>query len=49
MTIETIPPLWMRDLVSAADYDSWPEARCNGIEIMDAMVVVRPRPSKRHN
>jgi Uma2 family endonuclease len=49
MTTETIPPFWMHDLVSAADYDSWPEERCDGIEIMDGMVVVSPRPSKRHN
>ncbi|WP_242440546.1 Uma2 family endonuclease [Streptomyces sp. CB02923] len=39
----------MHTRISAAQYDSWPEAQCAGIEIVDGMAVVRPSESKRHN
>ncbi|WP_438947956.1 Uma2 family endonuclease [Streptomyces durbertensis] len=39
----------MREHVTTERYDSWPETRCAGIEIVDGLVVVRPGASKRHN
>jgi Uma2 family endonuclease len=39
----------MHEQVSAAQYDSWTEAQCAGVEIVDGMVVVSPSASKRHN
>jgi Uma2 family endonuclease len=35
--------------VTAEEYDTWPEERSAGIEIVDGMVVMSPSPSKRHN
>jgi Uma2 family endonuclease len=49
MTTETTPPFWMHELVTAEQYDSWPDDQCNSIEIMDGMVVMSPSPSDRHN
>jgi Uma2 family endonuclease len=49
MTTETTPPFWMHELVTAEQYDSWPEDQCSGIEIMDGMVVMSPRATIRHN
>jgi len=49
VTTEMIPPIWMHELVTADDYDSWSEERSRGIEIMDGMVVMSPSPSARHN
>jgi Uma2 family endonuclease len=49
MTIEATTPLWMHEQVTAEDYDSWSEERCQDIEIMDGMVVMSPSPSARHN
>ncbi|MFB7877283.1 Uma2 family endonuclease [Nocardia sp. NPDC056064] len=49
MTAETAPPAWMREQITAAEYDSWSEEQCAGIEIVDGMVVVSPSASKRHN
>ncbi|MGW8944674.1 Uma2 family endonuclease [Streptomyces koyangensis] len=42
-------PAWMHTQISAERYDSWSEEQCAGIEIVDGMVVVSPRASKRHN
>jgi len=44
-----IAPEWMHSQVTAAEYESWTEEQCAGIEIVDGMVVVSPSPSKRHN
>lgn len=46
---ETAAPAWMREQITAEQYDSWSEEQCAGIEIVDGMVVVSPRASKRHN
>jgi Uma2 family endonuclease len=39
----------MHSQITAAEYDSWSEEQCAGIEIVDGMVVVSPSASKRHN
>lgn len=39
----------MHHQVTAEQYDSWSEEQCEGIEIVDGMVVVSPSASKRHN
>ncbi|TLF82523.1 Uma2 family endonuclease [Nocardia cyriacigeorgica] len=49
MTVETRIPAWMRQQITAAEYDSWSEEQCAGIEIVDGMVVASPSASKRHN
>lgn len=49
MTAETAPPAWMHEQITAEVYDSWSGEQCAGIEIVDGMVVVSPRASKRHN
>ncbi|MGW4650546.1 hypothetical protein [Kitasatospora sp. NPDC004289] len=35
--------------ITAGQYDSWPEEKCTGIEIVDGMAVVSPSAAKRHN
>ena len=47
--MEMIAPAWMHHQVTAEQYDSWSEEQCEGIEIVDGMVVVSPSASKRHN
>ncbi|MGW2368814.1 Uma2 family endonuclease [Streptomyces sp. NPDC001667] len=49
MTAGTVAPAWMHEQVTAEQYGSWPEEQCAGIEIVDGMVIARPRASKRHN
>jgi Uma2 family endonuclease len=49
MSAEAIAPQWMHNLVTAEQYDSWSADQCAGIEIVDAMIVVSPSASKRHN
>jgi Uma2 family endonuclease len=49
MGVEMIAPEWMHSQISAAEYESWSEEQCAGIEIVDGMVVVSPGASKRHN
>ncbi|MBF6350758.1 MULTISPECIES: Uma2 family endonuclease [Nocardia] len=49
MSVESITPAWMHQQITAAEYDSWSEEQCAGIEVVDGMVVVRPSASKRHN
>jgi Uma2 family endonuclease len=44
-----IAPAWMHHQVTAEQYDSWSEEQCEGIEIVDGMVVVSPSASKRDN
>ncbi|NEE42965.1 Uma2 family endonuclease, partial [Streptomyces sp. SID7982] len=44
-----VAPAWMHTQISAEQYDCWSEEQCAGIEIVDGIVVVSPRPSKRHN
>lgn len=39
----------MREVVTAEQYGSWSAERCSDIEIVDGMIVLKPRPSKRHN
>jgi Uma2 family endonuclease len=39
----------MHSQITAAEYESWSEEQCAGIEIVDGMVVVSPSASKRHN
>ncbi|WP_328439400.1 Uma2 family endonuclease [Nocardia puris] len=49
MTVEIVTPAWMHQQITAAEYDSWSEEQCAGIEIVDGMVVVSPSASKQHN
>ncbi|MGQ4596834.1 Uma2 family endonuclease [Nocardia sp. R6R-6] len=49
MTVEAVTPAWMHQQITAAEYNSWSEEQCAGIEIVDGMVVVSPSASKRHN
>jgi Uma2 family endonuclease len=49
MSVDMIAPEWMHSQITAAEYDSWSEEQCEGIEIVDGMVVVSPSASKRHN
>ncbi|WP_327148247.1 Uma2 family endonuclease [Nocardia sp. NBC_01329] len=49
MAIETIAPAWMHEQITTAEYESWSDEQCAGIEIVDGMVVVSPSASKRHN
>lgn len=49
MTIEAVTPAWMHRQITAAEYDSWTEEQCAGVEIVDGMVVVSPSATKRHN
>jgi hypothetical protein len=49
MSMEMVAPAWMHTQITAAEYDSWTEEQCAGIEIVDGMVVVSPSASKRHN
>lgn len=49
MSVESITPAWMHQQITAAEYDSWSEEQCAGIEVVDGMVVVSPSASKRHN
>ena len=49
MTVEMVAPAWMLQQVTAEQYAAWTEEQCAGIEIVDGMVVVSPRASKRHN
>jgi Uma2 family endonuclease len=49
MSMEMVAPEWMHEQITAAEYDSWTEEQCAGIEIVDGMVVVSPSASKRHN
>ena len=49
MSTEMIAPEWMHSQITAAEYESWSEEQCAGIEIVDGMVVVSPSASKRHN
>lgn len=48
MSVGTTVPSWMHAQVTAEEYDSWPEEQCTGIEIVDGMVAVMPRPTTRH-
>ncbi len=49
MSVDMIAPEWMHSQITAAEYESWSEEQCAGIEIVDGMIVVSPRASKRHN
>jgi Uma2 family endonuclease len=49
VSADAIAPLWMHELVTAQEYDSWSAEQCAGIEIMDGMIVVSPSASKRYN
>ncbi|MFI1463334.1 Uma2 family endonuclease [Nocardia carnea] len=49
MSVESITPAWMHQQITAAEYDSWSEEQCAGIEVVDGMVLVSPSASKRHN
>jgi Uma2 family endonuclease len=49
MTVDPITPGWMRQQITAEQYDSWSAEQCAGIEIVDGMVVVTPSASVRHN
>lgn len=49
MTMQMVAPEWMHTQITAAEYDSWTEEQCAGIEIVDGMVVVSPSAPKRHN
>ncbi|MEU9397585.1 Uma2 family endonuclease [Streptomyces sp. NPDC048324] len=49
MPAEMVAPAWMHEQITAEEYDSWSHEQCAGIEIVDGMVVVSPRASKRHN
>jgi len=49
MSVEMIAPEWMHSQITVAEYESWSQEQCAGIEIVDGMVVVSPSASKRHN
>ena len=49
MSVDMIAPEWMHSQITAAEYETWSEEQCAGIEIVDGMVVVGPSASKRHN
>ena len=49
MSVDMIAPQWMHSQITAAEYESWSEEQCAGVEIVDGMVVVSPSASKRHN
>ena len=49
MSVDMIAPAWMHSQITAAEYESWSQEQCAGIEIVDGMVVVSPSASKRHN
>ena len=49
MSADMIAPQWMHSQITTAEYESWSEEQCTGIEIVDGMVVVSPSASKRHN
>jgi Uma2 family endonuclease len=49
MSVDMITPEWMHSQITSAEYESWSEEQCAGVEIVDGMVVVSPNPSKRHN
>lgn len=49
MTAEMIAPEWMHRQITSEEYESWTEEQCAGIEIVDGMVVVSPKASRRHN
>lgn len=49
MSVDMTAPEWMHSQITAAEYESWSEEQCAGIEIVDGMVVVSPSASKRHN
>jgi hypothetical protein len=42
-------PAWIRTPISVELYDSWPEARCAGIEVVDGRGVAKLGASKRHH
>ena len=49
MSTEMIALEWMHSQITAAEYESWSEEQCAGIEVVDGLVVVSPSASKRHN
>lgn len=49
MSAEMVAPEWMHERITAEQYDTWSDEQCAGIEVVDAMVVVSPSASKRHN
>jgi Uma2 family endonuclease len=49
MSADMIAPEWMHSQITAEEYESWSEEQCDGIEIVDGMIVVSPSASKRHN
>jgi hypothetical protein len=44
VTAEMIAPSWMRDLVTAEQYESRSEDQCAGVEIVDGMMAIAPFP-----
>ncbi|EMF50975.1 Uma2 family endonuclease [Streptomyces sp. SID5476] len=48
MSAEMVAPAWMHEQITVEDYESWSEAQCAGIEIVDGMVVVGPSASKQN-
>src|SRR5690242_5313871 len=42
MSVDMTAPEWMHSQITAAEYESWSEEQCTGIEIVDGMVVVSP-------
>jgi Uma2 family endonuclease len=49
VSTEMIAPAWMHTPITATEYDSWSDEQCDGIEIVDGMIIVSPSASKRHN
>ncbi|HET9081889.1 MAG TPA: Uma2 family endonuclease [Trebonia sp.] len=49
MSVDMTAPEWMHSQITAAEYESWSDEQCAGIENVDGMVVVSPGASKRHN
>lgn len=49
MTAKMVAPAQTNSLISAEQYDSWPEEQCADFEVVDGIVAASPSASKRHN
>lgn len=42
VSVDMVAPQWMHTPITVAEYDSWTEEQCAGIEIVDGMVIASP-------
>jgi len=49
MTAETIDSSWMFEPITAEQYDAMSEEQCRNIEIVEGLVHVSPKPTRRQN